>query len=175
MLSVLALYFVLTLFQDLSDQQHFEDMEHNPEYDHEAFLGSEDAKTFDNLSPEESKERLGWDPIFYLSVWSLGIVVKFHEDCLILSNTLNVNPYAPFSCRLIYEKIDKDKNGLVSEDELIDWIKTVQNKYITDDTDRQWKEFDGDDGLKWEAYKKRTYGFEDGELKYQMIHRAVQI
>ncbi|XP_026643593.1 reticulocalbin-1 isoform X2 [Microtus ochrogaster] len=29
------------------------------QYDHEAFLGKEDSKTFDQLSPEESKERLG--------------------------------------------------------------------------------------------------------------------
>lgn len=43
----------------LSDEEHFEGNEHNPEYDHDAFLGHEDAKTFDNLSPEESRERLG--------------------------------------------------------------------------------------------------------------------
>ncbi|XP_020819596.1 reticulocalbin-1 [Phascolarctos cinereus] len=29
------------------------------QYDHEAFLGKEEAKTFDQLTPEESKERLG--------------------------------------------------------------------------------------------------------------------
>ena len=29
------------------------------EYDHEAFLGKEQAKTFDDLTPEESKRRLG--------------------------------------------------------------------------------------------------------------------
>ncbi|XP_061566843.1 reticulocalbin-1 [Cololabis saira] len=29
------------------------------QYDHEAFLGKEEAKTFDQLSPEESKDRLG--------------------------------------------------------------------------------------------------------------------
>ncbi|XP_031420475.1 calumenin-B isoform X2 [Clupea harengus] len=29
------------------------------DYDHEAFLGQEEAKTFDQLTPEESKERLG--------------------------------------------------------------------------------------------------------------------
>ncbi|KAK7815021.1 hypothetical protein U0070_024364 [Myodes glareolus] len=29
------------------------------QYDHEAFLGKEDSKTFDQLSPDESKERLG--------------------------------------------------------------------------------------------------------------------
>ena len=52
------------LNKDLSDQPHFkgadEGAEHNPEYDHEAFLGREEAKTFDDLTPEESKERLGF-------------------------------------------------------------------------------------------------------------------
>lgn len=43
----------------LSEQEHGEDDDHNNEYDHEAFLGKEDAKTFDQLTPEESKERLG--------------------------------------------------------------------------------------------------------------------
>lgn len=41
----------------LSNQKHFEGHEHNADYDHEAFLG-EEAKTFDQLSPEESKKRL---------------------------------------------------------------------------------------------------------------------
>lgn len=29
------------------------------QYDHEAFLGKEEARSFDQLSPEESRERLG--------------------------------------------------------------------------------------------------------------------
>lgn len=45
--------------QPLSDEQHYkEGEEHNPDYDHEAFLGEETAKTFEQLSPAESKERL---------------------------------------------------------------------------------------------------------------------
>lgn len=44
--------------RDLSDKEHFENEHHNRDYDHEAFLG-EDAKTFDQLAPEESKRRLG--------------------------------------------------------------------------------------------------------------------
>ncbi|XP_057332859.1 calumenin [Microplitis mediator] len=44
--------------KELSDQEHFIKSHHNPAYDHEAFLG-EDAKTFDQLSPEESSRRLG--------------------------------------------------------------------------------------------------------------------
>lgn len=43
----------------LSDKEHYDkDGKHNEEYDHEAFLGKE-KKSFDQLTPEESKERLG--------------------------------------------------------------------------------------------------------------------
>ena len=43
----------------LSDKEHFDkDGKHNKEYDHEAFLGKE-KKSFDQLTPEESIERLG--------------------------------------------------------------------------------------------------------------------
>lgn len=45
--------------RELSDQEHFQSEHHNPQYDHEAFLG-EEAKTFDQLPPEESKRRLGY-------------------------------------------------------------------------------------------------------------------
>lgn len=41
---------------DLSDHVH--DDAHGYQYDHEAFLGKEEAKTFDQLTPEESKEKL---------------------------------------------------------------------------------------------------------------------
>ncbi|XP_015665678.1 reticulocalbin-1 isoform X2 [Protobothrops mucrosquamatus] len=43
--------------QDFSDHPHDDSQDFR--YDHEAFLGKEDAKTFDQLTPEESKERLG--------------------------------------------------------------------------------------------------------------------
>ncbi|CAG7721114.1 unnamed protein product [Allacma fusca] len=42
----------------LSEQEHFLEGNHNTAYDHEAFLG-EEAKQFDDLSPEESRRRLG--------------------------------------------------------------------------------------------------------------------
>ena len=43
----------------LSDTKHYDkDGKHNAEYDHEAFLGKQ-KKSFDQLTPEESKERLG--------------------------------------------------------------------------------------------------------------------
>ncbi|KAM8884377.1 calumenin-A isoform 1-T1 [Synchiropus picturatus] len=41
----------------LSKLEHDDDK--NFDYDHEAFLGEDDAKTFDTLAPEESRRRLG--------------------------------------------------------------------------------------------------------------------
>lgn len=50
---------LISLKQPLSDEKHYgENSVHNTEYDHEAFLGEEEAKKFDQLSPEESKARL---------------------------------------------------------------------------------------------------------------------
>ncbi|XP_003728895.1 calumenin isoform X2 [Strongylocentrotus purpuratus] len=111
----------------LSDEEHFEGNEHNPEYDHDAFLGHEDAKTFDNLSPEESRERLG----------------------------------------KIVEKIDADKDGFVTEEELKDWILLQQSRYIYEDVDRQWKghNVDGDPKITWQEYNQTTYsGLTEEEL-----------
>lgn len=45
--------------KQLSDEEHYHNGVHNKDFDHEAFLGSEDeADEFDFLSPEESKTRL---------------------------------------------------------------------------------------------------------------------
>ncbi|XP_033217446.1 calumenin isoform X2 [Belonocnema kinseyi] len=105
---------------DLSDQEHYVNSHHNPEYDHEAFLG-EEAKTFDQLSPEESTRRLG----------------------------------------LIVDKIDKDRNGFVNQEELKDWIKYTQQRYIQDDIERHWKSHNPEEkeNLPWKEYKSLVYGF----------------
>uniref|UniRef100_A0A0A9WL96 Reticulocalbin-3 n=1 Tax=Lygus hesperus TaxID=30085 RepID=A0A0A9WL96_LYGHE len=44
--------------KDLDEKDHYKEGAHNAEYDHEAFLG-EEAKSFQDLPPEESKKRLG--------------------------------------------------------------------------------------------------------------------
>jgi len=105
----------------LSKEEHFDkEKEHNPDYDHEAFLG-EEAKTFDDLTPEESKSRLA----------------------------------------IIVDKIDKDKNGIVTAEELQEWIKFTQKRYIYEDVERQWNshELNHDSLLSWDEYKNVTYGF----------------
>lgn len=58
----------------LSDKEH--DDEENFEYDHEAFLGQEEAKTFDQLTPEESKERLGYKSTHHIHFSTLSTAVK---------------------------------------------------------------------------------------------------
>uniref|UniRef100_T1JLL4 Reticulocalbin-3 n=1 Tax=Strigamia maritima TaxID=126957 RepID=T1JLL4_STRMM len=80
----------------LSTEKHYGmEEEHNADYDHEAFLGEQEAKTFDQLSPEESKERLA----------------------------------------KIADKIDKNEDGEITLDELKEWIKYTQMRYIREDVD----------------------------------------
>ncbi|XP_055761705.1 calumenin-A isoform X1 [Salvelinus fontinalis] len=102
----------------LSSREH--DDAQGFDYDHDAFLGQKEAKSFDDLSPEESKRRLG----------------------------------------VIVEKIDGDSDGFVTEVELRAWIKKAQKKYIYENVDRQWKDFDvNNDGMiSWEEYRNVTYG-----------------
>ncbi|XP_018581593.1 calumenin-like [Scleropages formosus] len=122
----------------LSNKEHND--QENFDYDHDAFLGQEAAKTFDQLTPEESRERLG----------------------------------------IIVGKIDADKDGFVTENELKAWIKKAQKKYIYDNVDRQWKDFDlnSDGMISWEEYKNVTYGTyldepdpDDGFSYKQMMSR----
>ncbi|GLH05521.1 Supercoiling factor [Gryllus bimaculatus] len=110
------------LVNELSDKEHYQNSEHNVQYDHEAFLG-DDAKTFDQLTPEESRRRLG----------------------------------------LIVDKIDKNSDGFVSQEELKDWIQYTQRRYIVDDIDRQWKAHNPENKEKitWDDYKKTVYSFMD--------------
>jgi len=113
------------LDRKLSENEHFEGREHNSDYDHDAFLGHDQAKTFDDLSPEESKSRLA----------------------------------------IIVDKIDKDKNGIVSQAELQEWIQFTQKRYIYEDVERQWASHDKnhDDKMTWDEYINVTYGFLDNK------------
>ncbi|XP_076653415.1 calumenin B scf [Halictus rubicundus] len=102
-----------------SEQEHYVHSQHNPAYDHEAFLG-EEAKTFDQLTPEESMRRLG----------------------------------------ILVDKMDKDKDGYVNGEELKDWILYTQQRYIRNDSERQWKYHnpEGKEKLPWTEYMTMVYG-----------------
>ncbi|XP_043915626.1 reticulocalbin-1 [Protopterus annectens] len=104
---------------ELSDQLHEDNKSF--QYDHEAFLGKEEARTFDQLTPEESKDRLG----------------------------------------KIVARIDNDSDGYVTTEELKNWIKRVQNRYIYENVAKVWKDYDmnKDSKVTWEEYKQATYGY----------------
>ncbi|CAF94652.1 unnamed protein product [Tetraodon nigroviridis] len=108
---------------DLSDHAHND--AGGFQYDHEAFLGKEEAKTFDQLTPEESKEKLA----------------------------------------KIVNGIDTNKDGYVSHTELHHWIKHRQRRYIEENVNKNWKDYDqNQDGkIGWEEYKNTTYGYYLGE------------
>ncbi|KAA8578491.1 hypothetical protein FQN60_002479 [Etheostoma spectabile] len=56
--------------------------------------------------------------------------------------------------------MDRNQDGFISEEELKDWIKSVQKKHISDSVEHQWKDFDlnGDGVISWDEYKNVTYG-----------------
>lgn len=58
------------------------------------------------------------------------------------------------------DKIDADEDGFVTEAELKAWIKKAQKKYIYDNVERQWTDFDvnNDGTISWDEYKNVTYG-----------------
>lgn len=73
-----------------------------------------------------------------------------------------------FVFRIIFQKIDKDQDGLVTDTELQEWIRHVQRRYVETETERQWKEHitnrnaDPAYELRWPDYLKRTYGSTEG-------------
>ncbi|OWK06260.1 CALU [Cervus elaphus hippelaphus] len=168
----------------LSDKVHNDAQSFD--YDHDAFLGAEEAKTFDQLTPEESKERLGkivskidGDKDGFVTVDELKDWIKFaqkrwiyedverqwkghdlNEDGLVSWEEYKNATYGYVLGRMIVDKIDADKDGFVTEGELKSWIKHAQKKYIYDNVENQWQEFDlNQDGLiSWDEYRNVTYG-----------------
>lgn len=69
----------------------------------------------------------------------------------------------------IVEKIDEDHDGFVTVDELKQWIKHAQKRWIYDDVDRQWQAHDlnSDAYVSWEEYKNATYGYILGVFIYE--------
>ena len=58
------------------------------------------------------------------------------SDCVSLP-MLFVHCIFCFLSRKMFTKVDKDGDGLVTEEELIEWIQNTQNKYIMDDVEKQ--------------------------------------
>lgn len=130
----------------VSDQQHFSKTgEHNPSYDHDAFLGSEKS-TFDKLSPEESKRRLG----------------KMFEK-------IDKNKDKKISYEEMKEWIHYSGNRYVYDDANRLW-KAIHKRAALD-AKRWGTTAPGPDELvSWELYKNDSFGYDikaDQEKRYQ--------
>lgn len=69
--------------------------------------------------------------------------------------------FAIFLYSMLVERIDENKDGYVTVEEMKKWIKHAQKRWIYDDVDRQWKSHDlnGDEVVSWDEYKNATYGY----------------
>ena len=58
------------------------------------------------------------------------------------------------------DKIDTDRDGFVSDKEMIAWIKYIQKSYVSEDAKAQWEHLNKKDKdvMTWEEYAKTTYG-----------------
>lgn len=107
------------------------------------------------------------DPVYQMVLRHLKVAKKkktLHFNILDTCMSIRLSDRGIHYFSLIFDKIDKDNNKEVSEEELRNWIRYVQNKYINDDTTRQWAEHELNDAghLTWDIYKKRTYGYLEG-------------
>jgi len=62
---------------------------------------------------------------------------------------------------LIVDKIDANTDGKVSVEELQQWIKFSQQRYVGEDVERQWGQHakEEEDVVVWEEYRQTIYGF----------------
>nr|XP_057944922.1 reticulocalbin-1 isoform X2 [Doryrhamphus excisus] len=89
------------------------------QYDHEAFLGKEEARTFDQLTPEESKERLG------------KIVERIDSDANGLITTAELKAWIKrVQKRYVYENVAKVWADYdLNKDDKISWEEYKQATY----------------------------------------------
>lgn len=120
---------------DLSDHEHFTGDHHNTQYDHEAFLGKDQAQEFEQMTRTDAKNKLG----------------------------------------LIVDKVDKDKDGFVTIQELKDWIGHVAEKYVAADVERNLGHRDKNkDGiLDWEEHVTTAYGHKRNSDEIYDKHRQL--
>ncbi|OCT70852.1 calumenin isoform X1 [Xenopus laevis] len=122
--------------KDLSDHQH--DDHKGFQYDHEAFLGKEEARTFDQLTPEESKLRLGKiidqmdkDKDKYITSHELYAWIKY------VGKRWNVEDSEKQG-----RKYDANKDGMISWDEYAKGVyghllgKEIKGKELYDVADK---------------------------------------
>ncbi|XP_065835492.1 calumenin-like [Oscarella lobularis] len=142
---------IATHDHELSDEQHYQDGEHNPVYDHEAFLGRDEAAEFDELHPEESKERLR-KLVTKIDLNGDGFVDGEEMKAWIAKQ---LRKYIYHDVETQFEANDVDKNGKVTWDEFVnttygyiddeEFEKDPQFELMVKRDKRRFERADGDD------------------------------
>lgn len=80
---------------------------------------------------------------------------------------------SPVLHRKIVDRIDTDKDGYINHSELHYWIRHRQRRYIQDNVNKHWKDYDKnqDDKISWEEYKNTTYGYYLGKSFTSVLSR----
>lgn len=66
----------------------------------------------------------------------------------------------------IFDRVDTDNDGQISEEELVSWLKSVLNQYILNDVEKQWANMElssSDGSLSWDKYLESTYHLDKGD------------
>lgn len=74
---------------------------------------------------------------------------------------------------MIVDKIDGDRDGVVTTEELKQWIEYTQKRYISDDVKRQWNSHNPKNKpeIVWDEYKSLVYGFlESRSMMFIVAH-----
>jgi len=66
---------------------------------------------------------------------------------------------------IIVDKIDVNEDGKVTIEELQNWIKFSQQRYVGEDVEKQWNQHvkEGKEVVEWDEYRKTIYGFVEDE------------
>ncbi|XP_031559709.1 calumenin-like [Actinia tenebrosa] len=137
-----------------SDQEHFHDGKHDAKYDHDAFLGEDQANEMEKLSPTETKKRLR----------SLFVKMDVDGDKKLSRKELtdwivdNMKKHVLKSTKMRMKELDKNKDGKASWDEYVNEqyemvsIDTPEDKKLIEEMkNRDQKRFkladSNDDGL----------------------------
>ncbi|XP_023930230.1 calumenin-B-like [Lingula anatina] len=111
-----------------SNDDHYTEGIHNADFDHEAVIGRKNLEEeFDQLPPEEAKERLG----------------------------------------KLVDKMDQDKDGFVTKEELILWIVNSFRTLDEEDAESKFLEHDSNEDkyVSWEEYIRGSYNYAPKEIE----------
>uniref|UniRef100_F7AV16 Reticulocalbin-3 n=1 Tax=Ciona intestinalis TaxID=7719 RepID=F7AV16_CIOIN len=111
-----------------------------------------------------------------LSDKEFGTADYDHEAFLGKETAQELDDLAPEESKrrlaIIVKKVDKNEDGSVTEQELEDWVRLTHNKYISEDSDKRFRQLveeNQGEPLHWNNYKKMVYGYgENGELVHEV-------